>query len=327
MQRIAAPSGPEKISNGDFSNHLNGWLSQPFQATGSVSWDSAVFHSAPGAARINVTTVDAVDGNYKLWQAPVNVAQGTDYTLQFWARAEPSQELLLHLYGDACPLQRCLRDQTLALTSEWQEFTVSFQASGSTDAGLNFFAQQVGQVWLDDLSLKEGDSSVYRRDFENGVVLLNYTADPVTVDLQGNYDRLDVVGSSVFDGSTVQQETVPPWDARILVGPSGTSDPPPDPSPPPAPATRLEQNIPNPFNPGTQIHFELGRQETVLLEVYDIGGRRVRTLVNRTMPGQIEHTVTWNGRDQYDRDVPSGIYLYRLRTPSIDVRRKMTLLR
>ena len=328
MRRIAAPTGPEKIVNGDFSNHLNGWLSQPFQATGSVSWDSAVFHSTPGAARINVTSVSASNSNYKLWQSPVPVVQGTDYTLQFWARAEPAQQFLLHLYSDACPLQRCLSDKTLALSNEWQQFTVSFQATGSTaSAGLNLFAQQVGQVWLDDISLKEGNSSVYRRDFENGVVLLNYTTDPITVDLQSDYERLDIVGSAVFDGATVQQETVPPWDARSLLGPATGGGPPADPTPPSAPETRLEQNIPNPFNPGTQIHFELKRQEKVLLEVYDISGRRIRTLVNRVMSGAAEHTVTWNGRDQYDREVPSGIYLYRLQTPTVDVRRKMTLLR
>jgi hypothetical protein len=45
------------------------------------------------------------------------------------------------------------------------------------------------------------------------------------------------------------------------------------------------------------------------------------------MPGAVTHSVTWNGRDQYNREVPSGIYLYRLQTPTVDIRRKMTLLR
>jgi hypothetical protein len=326
MQRIALPAGAEIIANGDFTDQLDGWLSQPSQSTGSVTWDANSYHSAPGSARIQLTSLSASNGYYKLWKAPVNVVQGTDYTLQFWARAEPAQQMMLHLYGNACPQQRCLNDKYVSLTPEWQQFTISFQSTGTAVTGLNLLTLQLGNVWLDDVSLKEGDSSVYRRDFENGVVLLNYTAEPIAVDLQGSYTRLDVVGSSVFDGATVQQETVPPWDARILLGAAVGSEP-PTPVPPPVPGTRLEQNIPNPFNPGTQIQFELSQHEKVQLAVYDVSGRRVRTLINRAMPGAVTHSVTWNGRDQYNREVPSGIYLYRLQTPTVDIRRKMTLLR
>jgi len=328
MQRIIVATGPEKIINGDFTSQLDGWQSQPFLGTGSATWDTSDAHSAPGSVRLQVTSLNDPNANYKLWQSPVSVEQGKGYTLRFWARAEPPQDLLLHLYSNDCPSLRCLGDKTVPLTSTWEEHVISFQPSGtSMAAGLNLFATTVGQMWLDDISLREGDSSVYRRDFENGIVLLNYTAEPITVDLQGNHQRLDIAASTVFDGAFVTQETVPSWDARILLNVASGGGPTSGPVPPPADAGRLDQNTPNPFNPGTQIRFELAQQEKVELAVFDIAGRRVRTLVDRVLQAGVEHSVTWNGRDEFDRSVPSGIYIYRLQTPSMIEQRKMTLLR
>jgi hypothetical protein len=328
MQRLTVPTGPEKFVNGDFSDGMNGWLTLPYECTGSAAIDATDYHSTPGSVRLQVNALSAADGSFKLYQSPVSLEQDVGYTLRFWARAEPEQEFLLHLYGNDCPLLRCLNDKKVVLTPEWQEFIIAFQANRTTaTAALNMFATSVGQVWLDDISLRQGNSSVYRRDFENGVALLNYTANPITVDLQDSYQRLDVAGSQVFDGAIVQQETVPAWDARILLAVAAGGGPPSDPVPPPANGARLEQNVPNPFNPGTAIRFELSRPEKVELAVFDIAGRRVRTLVDRVLPDGVEHTVTWNGRDQFNRAVPSGIYLYRIETPTFTQKRKMTLLR
>ncbi|MBK8166785.1 MAG: hypothetical protein IPK64_12650 [bacterium] len=78
-------------------------------------------------------------------------------------------------------------------------------------------------------------------------------------------------------------------------------------------ATRLFQNAPNPFNPSTVIAFDLARAGTVRLEVYDLGGRRVRTLVSGPLPAQ-RHRVAWDGLGDDGRSLPSGAYLYRLDT-------------
>ncbi|NIR48439.1 T9SS type A sorting domain-containing protein, partial [candidate division KSB1 bacterium] len=59
---------------------------------------------------------------------------------------------------------------------------------------------------------------------------------------------------------------------------------------------KLNQNYPNPFNPSTSITFQLPHQASVELKVFDIQGRLVRTLVNKTLPGG-QHRVSWNGRN------------------------------
>jgi len=88
----------------------------------------------------------------------------------------------------------------------------------------------------------------------------------------------------------------------------------------------LEQNYPNPFNATTQIVFALPRSSQVTLEVFNVLGKRVTTLVNeRLSPGN--KVVTWDGRNDRGEDVASGIYFYRLRTDSEVATKKMMLLK
>lgn len=87
----------------------------------------------------------------------------------------------------------------------------------------------------------------------------------------------------------------------------------------------LEQNHPNPFNPSTVIRYHLPQGMRVTLTVYNLLGQTVRTLVNREQPAG-SHAVMWDGRDRLGRDVPSGVYLYRLAGDGFVETRKMILL-
>ncbi|MDP6168700.1 MAG: FlgD immunoglobulin-like domain containing protein [Candidatus Marinimicrobia bacterium] len=89
----------------------------------------------------------------------------------------------------------------------------------------------------------------------------------------------------------------------------------------------LHQNYPNPFNPSTQISFDIPQGgENVMLNVYNILGQNVSTLVNGVMnPGR--YTMEWNATDEIGNPVASGIYFYELRSPSFISRKKMLLIR
>jgi len=89
----------------------------------------------------------------------------------------------------------------------------------------------------------------------------------------------------------------------------------------------LHQNYPNPFNPSTQIAFNLSRTAEVTLTIYNVKGQRVKTLLQETRePGR--HTVQWNGLNDDNLSVTSGLYFYRLQTSAGDsVIRKMLLLK
>jgi hypothetical protein len=83
----------------------------------------------------------------------------------------------------------------------------------------------------------------------------------------------------------------------------------------------LSQNYPNPFNPSTNIRFSVPEHTEVTLEIYDVLGRKVQTLINETMqPGW--HVATWNaGR------LSSGVYLYRLRAGNTVITKTLTLIK
>ncbi|MCK4547291.1 MAG: VCBS repeat-containing protein [Candidatus Eisenbacteria sp.] len=88
----------------------------------------------------------------------------------------------------------------------------------------------------------------------------------------------------------------------------------------------LHQNTPNPFNPVTEIRFDLPRAMPVSLAVYDVRGRLARRLMNANLPAGA-HRVVWDGHNEHGRQVASGIYLYRLETGRETLVRKMVVVR
>ncbi len=89
---------------------------------------------------------------------------------------------------------------------------------------------------------------------------------------------------------------------------------------------QLSQNYPNPFNPETTIHFTLPKSTKVSLEIYNILGQTILTLVNDfRIAGQ--HQVQWSGRDQLGNSVASGVYIYTLRSENYTSSKKMLLIR
>jgi hypothetical protein len=91
-------------------------------------------------------------------------------------------------------------------------------------------------------------------------------------------------------------------------------------------AFALEQNYPNPFNSETVIRYTLPRETTVDLVVYDMVGQEVARLVYGRRAAGI-HTVAWDGRDDADRKLATGMYMYRLQAGDQTSSRKLLLLR
>jgi hypothetical protein len=88
----------------------------------------------------------------------------------------------------------------------------------------------------------------------------------------------------------------------------------------------LYQNYPNPFNPTTKIEFTLSKSGFVTLQIYDILGRKVRTLVLEELSSGYK-SVIWDGKNDDGKDVASGIYFYRLKIGDFSESKKMLLLK
>lgn len=88
----------------------------------------------------------------------------------------------------------------------------------------------------------------------------------------------------------------------------------------------LDQNYPNPFASATQIRYSLPSTSSVSLIVYDIQGRKVRTLIDSKQEKGIQH-VAWNGLDDVGLEVSSGVYFLRLSTPTFQESKKIIVSR
>lgn len=93
-----------------------------------------------------------------------------------------------------------------------------------------------------------------------------------------------------------------------------------------AAAARLLQNDPNPVTSSTTIRFTLPARSDILLSVYDIAGRTVKTLVEGGREAG-EHSAAWDGNDDAGEPARAGIYFYRLQGPGIDLTRKLIVIR
>ena len=90
--------------------------------------------------------------------------------------------------------------------------------------------------------------------------------------------------------------------------------------------TELLPAYPNPFNPTTTLTFTLDEPQKVTLEIYNIGGRKIITLLNQFIESG-KHNVLWHGIDSDGKQVGSGVYFYRMKTAEYQNIKKMILLK
>ena len=88
----------------------------------------------------------------------------------------------------------------------------------------------------------------------------------------------------------------------------------------------LHQNYPNPFNPVTNIQFDIPEESEVRMEIYNLMGQRVATLVNNTLePGF--HAVKWNGTNDFGKQLSSGMYIYSISANNFTSVKKLILMK
>ncbi len=94
----------------------------------------------------------------------------------------------------------------------------------------------------------------------------------------------------------------------------------------PVVATELQGNYPNPFNPETTIRYSVKETVPVSIEVYNLKGQLVRTLVNEVKTAG-NYSVVWNGRDSHNQPVSSGVYFYKMNAGKYSNTKKMIMMK
>jgi len=88
----------------------------------------------------------------------------------------------------------------------------------------------------------------------------------------------------------------------------------------------LFANYPNPFNSDTRIHFSIPHAQHVRLEIFNILGKKVKTLINKKIVDG-RHQIAWDGTDEFGQILASGLYLYRIQTDAFSQVRRMILMK
>ena len=152
----------------------------------------------------------------------------------------------------------------------------------------------------------------------------NFSLDPLFCDLAGNNFRLQMTspcypGRHPDGGFACNRDRIGGVDPGC--NPADADDNAAIPA-----ETRLVRNLPNPFHPPTTIEYEVAQAGHVVLRVFDVSGRQIRSLENRNLPAG-RYTAQWDGRDESGKSVSSGVYFYRLRVNGAEATRRMVLTR
>ena len=169
------------------------------------------------------------------------------------------------------------------------------------------------EVFFSDLS--NGNPTNWQWDFDNNGIIDSNEPNPI---YSYSEPGLYTVSLTISDGINIVNETKVNY---INVSQTGT-----DIEAGPL-VTQLIGNYPNPFNPTTTISFSIQNDSNIELTIYDFKGQKVKILVNRELT-QGSHSIIWNGTDDFNKPVSSGIYFYKLNVNGkIDAVKKCLLLK
>ena len=197
--------------------------------------------------------------------------------------------------------------------------------SGDTDGNINIGTSVAGVIKLAPAVTPSSQMTWNLAGFGEWAISNGTAGDTCRVDDYAEYDYVPSNGDNVYVRGVVaytigNYKIEPRGNEDIAANPTGVSD---DYF---GGKFGLAQNMPNPFNPETRIAFNLTAPGDVTLEIYDVAGRTVATLLDRHMDAGA-HVAHWDGRTSDGERAASGVYFYKLAAGDQNVSRKMVLLK
>lgn len=184
---------------------------------------------------------------------------------------------------------------------------------------------EAGRVLTSWIDRREGRPQVYMQLFEANLTPIgsNLAVTSAAPELMQSPSAAMAHGRAFVTWADSRALGMNIYAGMIVYDVTGTGDD----DPPTLPAEfTLQQNYPNPFNPTTHISFALPQAADVTLEIFNVLGQRVRTLLSKPMAAG-SYTVTWDGTSAGGSPVASGVYLYRLTAAGQTLQQKMILMK
>jgi hypothetical protein len=216
-QMIWVGNRPDAVSNSGFETDVTtGWTFASDNGS-TIARDATTAGAGSASARIHVTAPGARPWSVQYGTiGTLAMNAGQVYSVTFWAKASASRPITLIA---ALPVGE-LTSKTVSIDTTWRQYQVALLPSVSGTASLEmYFSAAAGDVWLDDCHMQLGATTLYRRDFQNGIVLVNPSDEDLAAPLERQYRRiLGTVDPVTNDGSLVTQAVVPASDALFLIG-------------------------------------------------------------------------------------------------------------
>ncbi len=219
-QMVWIGNQPEGVANSDFETNVtqgwNFWANHPATRTR----DTTTAGHGRASVRVDIATPNPINWKVNL-NTPLNIALEpyTSYSITFWVKASTMRTLpviIAPLGGSGSWFNR-----DVIVGTEWRQVQIPIYTNDREGAiSLQFYlAKDAGSIWFDDVHVQKGVTTVYRRDFQNGCVLVNSSGDNWTdVQMERPFRRiLGVSDPFTNDGSTGTLHTIAPSDALFLL--------------------------------------------------------------------------------------------------------------
>lgn len=216
-QMIWVGTNPDAASNPGFETDLTAWGHGSVIGS-TLSRDVTTAAVGSASAHVTVPTTSSVPWAVSFSTTgtiPVNLYQA--YAATFWARAAVARSIRVALGGAVSGEFASTR---LTIDMTWKQYQIALISNGTGPSRLSFqLGTDAGDVWLDDCHLQAGATTIYRRDFQNGTVLVNPSDNYLSVPLERQFRRISgAADPTVNNGGIVTQVTLAPSDALFLIG-------------------------------------------------------------------------------------------------------------
>lgn len=209
-QVISTNANPELATNSGFETNTSGWLFTNYSP--AVSTMTRETSGAPeGGADVHIHIDQVGLQSYYVNFASAStfsMSANQEYSVTFWAKADSNRTIDVN-FDKAGVGGYALMTQPI--TSEWKRYQVRLKPTQSASGVSMIFNMGLatGDVWLDDIHAQLGVTSVYRRDFDHGMVVLNPSESMQVVQLEKSFKKiLGTVSPEVNDGSIVNSVTL-----------------------------------------------------------------------------------------------------------------------
>jgi hypothetical protein len=199
-----------KVANGGFETDLTGWTGTNVTLSRTTGADNRLDGEA--ALMVSEHREYAIDDKGAIVGGPsIYLNKGQQYTVAFGVKSSAIRTIGVTLSTT----------QRFTVPAEWSRQVFTFTAETTGWFYLKFnVGREDNELLLDSVYVFEGNANVFRRDFDNAVIVVNGTPSARNVDLGETLQRIRGTGQDpINDGSAVTQVTIPPYDSAILIRP------------------------------------------------------------------------------------------------------------